>query len=114
MEHYSLYDPETGRITALVEDIQAPQEVHVVGRFDPATHMVISGEAVAIDPWQAQVTPNHIAGIPVGTEVRWGGRDDQAVIVDDGEVEFDLLEGETREVRATAPGYPSQIIKVSA
>ncbi len=113
MNTYSLYEPNTGRISGHVSGMQPPEQPHVVGDYDSELYLVRGGKVVKSPRPPFVVTPNRIGEIPSGSEVIWGGAATDRAIVDDGIVEFDLVQGQRLFVTVLVPGKPIYTLEVT-
>lgn len=107
MKTFTTYDVGTGFITGHYSGKEAPQpDKSIEGHYCPKSFVVRGGSVVPVPLWEPKVSSNRIAGIPQGSRVTWGGGENDTAIVSDGEVTFDLVGKQTRQVEITAPGCP--------
>ncbi len=115
MREYTLYDPATGAITGHFSGSHPPRPgKSIEGHYAADAFLVRNGKPVAVPVWTPKVSANRVSGIPRGATVRWGGEEHEEAVVDDGEVEFDLVGRQTRQLIITAPGRPPYYLEVTA
>lgn len=114
MNTYTLYEPETGRITGHVAGVQPPDEPHLEGHYDSETYLVKREQACTVERPPLVVSPNRIEGIPAGAEVIWGGAETDRAVVMDGVVEFDLVASQRLFVTVAVPNKPLYTLEVTA
>lgn len=113
MKQCTLYDEATGFITGHYSASRPPHDAaYVEGHFDERDYLIAEGEAVAAPTWEPVVSANRVEGIPAGSRVEWAGPVTGEAVVDDGVLEFDLVEGQGMLVTVWAPGTPPYYLEV--
>lgn len=116
MSVYSEFDFDTGRFVGTLEldnNQPAPEELNFVeGDYSPNEHMVVDGRVVPIKDWEPAVSSNTVRGIPANTLAVWGDLPSERVLIDDGELEFDLVPGQKRFVTLYPPGYAHKKVEL--